>query len=236
MSSEAKIAANQANAAHSTGPVTEAGKQIVSGNSVKHGLAGSSKHAVLPGERAEFEKHLQGYLEHFSPVGPEETRLVISVAENSWRVRRAHAMESALFEQVILEKDDAVDPASAQAQAWIDASKGLQRIALYANRIERSITRDSAKLDALQSARKAAYAKAQEEAILLTKLAQAKGNTFDPASHFPSDGDFGGFAYSSSEIVRLMTRASRLEEARARFAPAPPAADLSMRELERLIG
>lgn len=236
MSSEAKIAANQANSAHSTGPVTEAGKQIVAGNSVKHGLAGSEKHAVLPGERAEFEKFLAEYLAHFRPVGPDERDCVISLAQNTWRGRRAHEMEAALFEKALLEKQENVDAATAQAESWTDASKGIQRISAYAARIERAIEKTRAKLDALQSARKAAYAKAEEEAILLSKLARSKGWSFDPATHFPANGDFGGFAYSDHELAQVITRANRLEEARVRFAPAPAAPDLTMRDLEALIG
>jgi hypothetical protein len=236
MSSEAKIAANQSNSKSSTGAVTEAGKQIVSGNSVKHGLSASGKHAILPSERAQFEAFLDEYLAHFRPVGPEERDLVISLAQNTWRIRRAHEMEAALFEQAIREKEDGIDPATAQAQAWNDASKGIQRISLYASRIQRTIDKAGAKLDALQSARKAAFAKAQEEAILLAKLARAKGNSFDPASHLPPDGDFGGFAFSDHDLAQAILRKSRLEEARARFAPAPPAPELTMRDLEALIG
>ena len=236
MSSEAKIAANKANSLSSTGPVTEAGKEAVSGNAVKHGLSSAGKHAILPGERAEYEKLLAEFLAHYRPIGPEENRLVVNISENTIRSRRAHAMEAALFEQAILEKEDGVDPASAQARAWIDSNKGLQRIALYAHRIERAITKDSAKLEALQSARKTAYAKAQEEAILLSKLARSQNRSFDPATHFPSGGDFGGFVYSDHELEQVITRARRLEEARARFAPQPRTADLTMRDLEALIG
>ena len=236
MSSEAKITANQANAKLSTGPLTEAGKQAVAANPVKHGLAGSEKHAVLPGERAEFGKFLAEYIAHFRPVGPEERDLVVSLSQNTWRARRAHDMEAALFEKAILEKQETIDAATAQAEAWIDASKGIQRISLYAARIQRAIEKTRAKLDALQSARKAAYAKAEEEAILLSKLARSKGWTFDPATHVPPDGDFGGFAYSDHELAQVITRSSRLEEARARFAPAPPKPDLTMRDIEALIG
>jgi hypothetical protein len=37
-------------------------------------------------------------------------------------------------------------------------------------------------------------------------------------------------------LAQVITRQNRLDQARARFAPAPPAADLSMRQLEALIG
>jgi hypothetical protein len=193
MSSEAKVSANKANAQLSTGPVTDAGKQTVAANPVKHGLAGSEKRAVLPTERFEFEKFLQEYVAHFRPVGPDERDLVVSLAQNTWRLRRAHSMEAALFEKVALEREASAEIAIAQAQAFIDPVKGIQRISTYAARIERAIEKTHSKLYALQSARKAAYAKAEQEAILLAKLARSKNWSFDPASHFPPEGDFGGF-------------------------------------------
>ena len=233
MSSEAKTAANRANSVSSTGPLTEAGKETVSANSVKHGLS-SAKHTILPSERAEYEKLLAEYVAHYKPVGPEEDRLISNLSANAVRIRRAHAMEAALFEQAIAEKEDAADPIL--AQAWNDSSKGIQRIGVYAHRIQLTINNDAARLDALQSARKAAFAKAQEEAILLAKLARAKGWDFKPADHFPPDGDFGGFAYSDHDLAQVITRANRLEEARARFAPAQKTPELTMRDLEALIG
>jgi hypothetical protein len=136
-------------------------------------------------------------------------------------------MESALFEQVVLEKleeEKDAHPSSAQAQAWVDATKGLQRLALYAIRIQRAIDKDSAELKSLQAQRKAAFAQAQEEAILLTRLAQAKGQTFDPVPHFPAGQNHGGFVYSSAEIARIMLHTRRLEEARQLLNPNPIAA------------
>jgi hypothetical protein len=221
-----------------TGPTTEAGKETVSANAVKHGLS-ATKHAILPSERAEFEKFLEEFLAHHKPVGPEEHRLAVSVAENAWRVRRAHRMEAALFDQAIAEKEEGLDNAFAQAKAWIDPPKGLQRIGLYAARIQRTIDRDSARLEALQSARKAAYAKAQEEAILLCKLNYSTGHKFNPADHFAPNGDFGGFVFSDRELAQVITRQNRLDQARARFDAPPRSASAdaaSLRALEALIG
>lgn len=219
MTSPAQIAANQSNAKLSTGPTTATGKETVAGNAVKHGLAGKG-HAVLPGEHEAFAQHCEGYIKAWVPIGAPERDLVTNLAENYWRLKRAHAMENALFIQVMLEQSGDQDPASAQAQAWADASKGLQRIALYAGRIQRAIEKDRAELKAMQAARNAAYGKAQEEAILLTQLAQAKGQSFDPAEHFSAAESLVGFVYSAQEIARVITRASRLEEARMRFLPA----------------
>jgi hypothetical protein len=98
--------------------------------------------------------------------------------------------------------------------------KGLQRIALYAGRIQRAIEKNTAELKAMQAERKAAYAQARDEAIVLTQLAASKGQTIDPARDFPSPESNGGFIYAPEEIARILSRARRLEEARARFGGA----------------
>jgi len=68
MSAPAQIAANQANAKLSTGPVTDAGKQTASWNSLRYGLS-SKIHIALPGEESALEKHVAGYMEAHAPVG-----------------------------------------------------------------------------------------------------------------------------------------------------------------------
>jgi hypothetical protein len=221
MTSPAQLAANRANAQRSTGPVTEAGKQTVGHNALRHGLTGNV-HAALPGEEDAMEIHCEGFRKSYAPVGKAEQELVRNLAENYWRLKRAHAMENALFAQVEREQTGA-PAAEAQANAFIDPLKGLQRIALYANRIQRSIEKAATELKAIQAIRKAARAQAEEEAVLLSKHSAYAGQTYDPAPDFPSSDDTG-FVYSASEIARLIDRSRRLEEARALFAPACEAA------------
>jgi hypothetical protein len=128
-------------------------------------------------------------------------------------------METALFEQAALEQSADTAAPSAHAQAWVDAATGLQRVALYAGRIQRAIEKSTAALQAMQAERKAAHARACEEAIILTQLAAIKGETFDPAQHFPDTGSYGGFVYSAPAIASAISRAKRLAEARMRFMP-----------------
>ena len=176
---------NRANAQQSTGPTTAAGKQTVSQNAVVHGLAGR-KHAALPGEEEPFQQHCRALIEALAPVGAIEEALAQDIAEDRWRLMRARAMENALFARIAQEQSSNLAPAAALVEAWVDPSKGLQRIALYASRIQRAIEKNTTRLEALQSQRKAAYEKAQEEAVLLTQLAQSKGETYDPAPDFPA--------------------------------------------------
>jgi hypothetical protein len=213
---ETKRASAQSSA---PGPTSAAGKETVSKNALVHGLAGRT-HAALRGEEDAFAQYVRAMCEDLAPVGAQEDELAESIAADCWRLRRARNMENALFTQIEIEQAGKLLPAAAQVQAWVDPSKGLQRLALYANRIQRAIEKNTAALEALQSKRKAAHEKALQEAILLTEVAQSKNQTYDPAPDFPSTGYFGGFVYSTQEIACLIDRASRLEEAKSRSAQA----------------
>ena len=230
MSPEQRAVINQQNATHSTGPVTESGKATVSGNATRHGLAGKS-HAVLKGEEDAFAKHLAGFRETYNPQSAPEESLVKTLAENFWRLERAHRMESAAFQrafaEALEESPDAI-AAVAHAAAFSDPQKDLRNITLYAARIQRAIEKTTAQLKSLQDERKTAYAKAEEEAILLTHLANTHKKVSEAAAYF-NDGaagaegvapNRGGFVYSFDRIKAKIIRQGRLDEARARFAPA----------------
>ncbi len=218
MSTPAQIAANQANSRLSTGATTEAGKKIVSQNSWKHGLC-AKLHIAPPGEEDALEEHVAGYLQAYAPVGLPERDLVRNIAENHFRLQRAHALEHALFTEIMLEQSANVDSASAD-ETWAEKTRELKNITVQAGRIQRAIEKSTAALNAMQANRKSAYSKAEAEAILLTQLAHAKGQTVDAAKDFPSPELCGGFVYSLPEIARLIGRAARLAEANARFLVA----------------
>jgi hypothetical protein len=211
--------ANKANAQLSTGPTSDAGKQIVSQNALRHGLSGRV-HAALAGEQEPFALHCRAWRDAMLPVGTVEETLTKDIAADHWRLNRARTMENALFTQIEMAEDADPNPATADAQAWVDPSKGLQRIALYAARIQRAIEKNTNALQALQLERKAAYAEAQAQAIALIQLAEAKGQIYDPAPDFQTADSHGGFVYSAAEVARIRSRARRLEEARSRFAQA----------------
>ena len=218
MSTPAQIAANQANSRLSTGATTEAGKKIVSQNSWKHGLC-ARLHIAPPGEEDALEEHVAGYLQAYAPVNLPERDLVRNIAENHFRLQRAHALEHALFTEIMLEQSANVDSASAEETSE-EKTRELKNITVQAGRIQRAIEKSTAALNTMQANRKTAYSKAEAEAILLTQLAHAKGQTVDAAKDFPSPGLCGGFVYSLPEIARLIGRAARLAEANARFVEA----------------
>jgi hypothetical protein len=106
-----------------------------------------------------------------------------------------------------------VDAALAQGQTWIAQAKNLQLLTLYEQRIRRSVEKNTAELKALQAERKAAFAKAEEEARLLVKLAQSEGDNHDPSIDFPPESQPLGFVFSRASIERQLERENRLHRA-----------------------
>ena len=217
MSSPAQVAAAIANSQASTGPSSAAGKETVSKNALVHGLASSNPaHPALPGEEAAYAAHLDSYRQTYAPANQPEEYLVRALAAAHWRLDRANQLERALF-KMVLQHDDfkGLDPADAQALAWSNKDTGLQRIALYAHRIQRTAEKTAAALETLQQQRKAAFAKAQEEAMLLLQLSITEGQNFDPAIHFGPPERHGGFVYSLPETQLALLRILRLEAAQS---------------------
>jgi hypothetical protein len=96
MSTAAQIAANQANAQHSTGPKSETGKAASSMNRLKFGLTG--KFHVLPDEdQADYDALLAALKSEHNPVTATEQLLVAKMAEHYWLMQRAQAMVDLVF-------------------------------------------------------------------------------------------------------------------------------------------
>jgi hypothetical protein len=93
MSTNAQLTANRANAEHSTGPKTDAGKAIVSQNHLTHGLS-IRRHVVLPGEdHAQYESLLARYHQEELPACAIERTLINLLAECQWRIDRCNRIE-----------------------------------------------------------------------------------------------------------------------------------------------
>ncbi len=96
MSTPAQIAANQANAQHSTGPRTAEGKAICARNNIRHGFTGAF--GVLPWEKQEeFDTLLNGLRDEHKPSTFTETMLVEKMAQAAWLSRRALLLQHTTF-------------------------------------------------------------------------------------------------------------------------------------------
>ena len=105
MSTQAQLAANRANAQHSTGPQSAEGKATISLNAIRHGLTGAF--IFLPGEKPEaFDKLQNDLLAEHQPETATETLLVESMAQHYWLQQRAVRLQSLCFDEAGLCEDE----------------------------------------------------------------------------------------------------------------------------------
>jgi hypothetical protein len=96
MPSLAQLAANRANAQHSTGPQTPAGKQTVARNAVEHGLAGTFM--ILDWEIvAHFDTLVESLYAEHQPQTETERILVDRLAQHHWLAQRALTLQGECF-------------------------------------------------------------------------------------------------------------------------------------------
>src|ERR1700745_642505 len=97
MTSYRQIEANRRNALRSTGPRTEDGKLQSRRNAVRHGLTAETVIGSL--EDAEDYSAFEAIIiADYDAQSPVERELVLRLASLLWRLRRATAMETGLFE------------------------------------------------------------------------------------------------------------------------------------------
>ena len=97
MTSFRQIEANRRNARKSTGPITEEGKQRSRCNAVRHGLTAETVISAL--EDAEDYKAFEAaIIADYDAQSAVERELVLRLASLLWRLRRATAIETGLFD------------------------------------------------------------------------------------------------------------------------------------------
>jgi hypothetical protein len=97
MSSLKQIEANRRNALKSTGPNTADGKQRSRRNAVRHGLTAETVIGALE-DAADYRAFEEAIAADYDAQSAVERELVLRLASLLWRLRRATAMETALFE------------------------------------------------------------------------------------------------------------------------------------------
>jgi hypothetical protein len=102
MSTEAQIAANRANAEHSSGPKTDEGKTTSSHNRASHGLSYVNTYFfLLPCESSyAYDNLLMDLRNEHSPMTRTEDTLVERMAQHHWLRCRAEFFESKCFDEV----------------------------------------------------------------------------------------------------------------------------------------
>ena len=100
MLTDAKFAANQANAQHSTGPRTPEGKAAVSQNSATFGLF-AARDLVRPEDQSEYDELRAGLEAELCPATTMERTHAMEILHASWRLRRCAVVEAGLLESTL---------------------------------------------------------------------------------------------------------------------------------------
>jgi hypothetical protein len=152
-----------------TGPITPEGKNRSRLNALRHGLSGQT--VLMPWEdREAYQAHCAGIVQELEPVGQLETECAQGIADDQWRLNRARAVDSNMFalgqfDYAPATGDEQVDAALNAARAFRDHSKAFANLSIYEQRINRSLEKNFARLQALQQDRKLQEGMARAAAI-----------------------------------------------------------------------
>jgi hypothetical protein len=97
MTSFRQLDANRRNARHSTGPVTEEGKQRSRCNAVRHGLTAETVIGALE-DADDYRAFQAAIIADYDAQSAVERELVLRLSSLLWRLRRSTIMETGLFE------------------------------------------------------------------------------------------------------------------------------------------
>jgi hypothetical protein len=192
--SEAQLTANRANAQHSTGATTEAGKAKSSMNALKHGLTG--KTVLLPTDDAdEYNYILNAYVNSYQPATAEELNLIQAIVDSTWRLKRCRILETGILvkgEMEFASKYEDQSPGRRtqliHTEAYLKYEKSIRNLQIQEARLHRRLEKDQAELLRLQSVRKREEQLAAEAAQPAANL-PSRPNGFEfstPASHTPA--------------------------------------------------
>src|SRR6266404_3432374 len=206
-------ARNRANAAHSTGPKTEAGKQRSSLNALRHGLTGHT--IILPKEDLDaYHEFTDKFFADFKPKDFLEKQLVQSLADTSWRLNRVAALESNLLALGFDEHSNSITTEHPEAHAALVTIEALREqthalavFGLHTARLTRHFEKTLKQLNDTQEKRRATEASRLAEAAALYQMDQKQGLPYNPSED--------GFVFSNTEIETFIRRQHRLRAAAA---------------------
>jgi hypothetical protein len=178
-SPDTRLAANRANALHSTGPRTPAGKSVSARNALKTALTGRT--VLLPSDdRARYEQHLTSFFDQYNPAGDHECALVQALADTWWRLLRIPALEAALYAKGRTELCDNTAADFLEIEPYLKYEKQFRNLALQEQRLSRYADRLTAELAEIQSQR-TAETQSEAEPQPLSAGTDELGFVFSPA-------------------------------------------------------
>ncbi len=210
-SEDRRAAVNRANAQHSTGPRTEAGKQRSSLNALRHGLTGHV--IVLPSEdHSAYAAHTKRFFDDLQPKGALEQQLVQSLADSSWRLNRVVALESNLLTLGMTEQSAAINTSEAEVHAALataaslrEQTRALANLSTHEHRLSRQFERTLDQLREIQAERRKKEEDQLANAAELMQMDEDAGVSYNPVED--------GFVFSNDEIETFIRRRDRRRQA-----------------------
>jgi len=197
-----RAAVNRANAQHSTGPRTEAGKQRSSLNSLRHGLTAHT--VVLPSEDpAQYETLRRQFFDEYQPATSTETQLVQELIDTAWRLNRIPLLETDLLARVT---PNPPNEQAAIAFDIVDAHRLIANLNLQGARLSRQFQKALDKLREIQAERFERERRDLKDAAALLELYKHKQQPWEPSDH--------GFVFTKQQVERAADRMLRQNEAR----------------------
>jgi hypothetical protein len=207
MASAHQIAANQANARLSTGPVDTSRTKF---NGTQHGL--TSKQTVIPGEsQAEYDAFNTGLMKDLRPGSETEKLLAERIVAAAWRLRRFTRIETAFFNSRIdayLEANSDQDPDAALANLFSDRAEAhkMRLFLRYQTAVQREYDTAVRQLD------KARKERAQQEFMRAAARPEAPAQHHEPAhsepTAMPHPSQIGFVSYSAPDPAAGPTKAA----------------------------
>jgi hypothetical protein len=187
MASDAQNEANRANAQHSTGPRTEAGKAASSRNALKHGLTAVT--VLLPGEDpAEYKSLCDGMMKDLAPLNTTESALAAELIDLQWRLLRVSRIEARILSA------DTLD------------TRALNNLSLHTSRTKRQYSTTLSEYTQMHTANLRARNARVDDA---TTIYQA-----DQILKRPTTLHHYGFDFTLAQLEDYLKRAAGLEEAK----------------------
>src|SRR6202171_5020833 len=209
----ARTARNRANAAHSTGPKTEAGKKRSSLNAYRHGRPGQT--TILPAEDlVAYQDFTRTFFNDYKPVGTLEKQLVQCIADTFWRLNRVAARAHNLMGLGFNEHSNSISTEHPEAHAALVITKAMREetpslaaLGLHTARLARYLKETLKQLNDAQEKRRAIEASQLSEAAAFLQMDRKQGLPYNPTED--------GFVFSTSEIQTFIRRRDRLKAAAA---------------------
>jgi hypothetical protein len=159
----ARAAANAANAGHSTGPTSQAGKEHSKFNALKSGIF--ARTVVLPHEDQAAYEAIGAYLnEQWKPSTETQREIVLTIQNTTWRLNRVVELESSLYAisaqqqtESIAEQFPDQDPSAlaalARAAGYLANLRAFDQLSRQEGRLQRALDRAKKEIILLVSQR-----------------------------------------------------------------------------------